>query len=90
MLIIELIIGSRSGYTDRVRARILCVGETEVGVSRTHDCSSVIDLMLETVVSRCAQSIADFEDGEELQGVAVGIEVGVNRISPPVCQSLER
>ena len=90
MLIIALIIGGRSGNTDRVRARIFCVGETEVGDSRTHDCSSVIDLMLETVVVCCAHTVADFEDAEELQGVAVGIKIGVDRISPPVCQSLER
>ena len=49
-----------------------------------------MDLVLETVVAQGTHVVADFEDAEELQGVAVGIKVGVDRISPPVGQSLER
>lgn len=46
--------------------------------------------MLEIVGAHGDATFADLEYAEELQGVGVGIEVGVDWIPPPVSQSLRR
>ena len=70
--------------------RIFLVLKLDDGVSWSRGGRSVIDLMLEIGGDGAGEAVADLENAEKLQGVAVGIKVSVDRIPSPVSQSLRR